>query len=120
LPNAATRTPENLLAAFWDDLDFRTAGDAYSHYDGSKFIIEYVNVPHLSSGGPYTFEIILYPSGTIDFQYLSMNGTRLNEATIGIQNQAKDIGLQVAFNQPYVKDNLRVRFSRAPSRRTRG
>jgi hypothetical protein len=43
-----------------------------------------------------------------------MAGTRLNEATVGIQNQAKDIGLQVAFNQPYVKDNLRLRFSAQP------
>jgi len=114
LPNAASSTPENILAAFWDDLDFRTSGHAYYYYDGSKFIIEYAAAPRLTSGGPYTFEIILYPSGTIDFQYLSMAGSRLNEATIGIQNQAKDIGLQVAFNQPYVKDNLRLRFSRQP------
>ena len=114
LPNASSTTPENVLAAFWDDLTFSSTGDAYYWSDGSKLVIEYVNVPRLSSGGPYTFEIILYPSGTIDFQYLSMAGTRLNEATVGIQNQAKDIGLQVAFNQPYVKDDLRVRFSRQP------
>jgi hypothetical protein len=114
LPNAASATPENLLAAFWDDLDFRSAGDVYYHYDGSKFIVEYVNVPRLTSGGPYTFEIILYPSGTIDVQYLDMRGTRLNEATVGIQNATKDVGLQVAFNANYVKNNLRIRFTREP------
>jgi len=114
LPNAGTTTtpvPENMIAAFWDDLTFTSTGDVYYHYDGSRFIIQYQNVPRLTSGGPYTFEIILYPSGTIDVQYLSMAGTRLNEATVGIQNQAKDIGLQVAFNQPYVKGNLRLRFT---------
>ena len=114
LPNAASGTPENLLAAFWDDLDFRAAGRAYYHYDGAKFIIEYAGVPRLISGGPYTFEIILYPSGTIDFQYLDMQGTRLNEATVGIQNATRDIALQVVFNATYVKNNLRVRFSRQP------
>jgi len=64
--------------------------------------------------GPYTFQILIYPSGTIDFQYLDMQGTRLEEATIGIQNGAKDIGLQVVFNASYVRDDLRVRFSNAP------
>ncbi len=115
LPNAATTTPENLIAAFWDDLTFSSTGDAYYHYDGEKMIISYVGVPRLGTGGgPYTFEIFLYPSGTIDIQYLDMQGTRLNEATVGIQNATKDIGLQVVFNAPYVKNNLRVRFTRKP------
>ena len=112
LPNATA--PENMLAAFWDDLTFSATGDVFYHYDGSRFIISYVNVPRLTSGGPYTFQIILYPSGTIDFQYHTMSGTRLNEATIGIQNAAKDIGLQVVFNSAYVKNSHRVRFSRLP------
>lgn len=112
LPN--TGAPENLLAPFWDDLDLRSAGSVYSYYDGAKFILSYVNVPRYSSGGPYTFQVLLYPSGTIDFQYLSMAGTRLNEATIGIQNGTKDVGLQVVYNAAYVKDNLRIRFSRLP------
>ena len=115
LPNAATSTPENMLAAFWDDLTFSAAGDVYYHYDGTRFIVSYVNVPRLGTGGgPYTFQIILYPSGTIDFQYHTMSGTRLNEATIGIQNGTKDIGLQVVFNSAYVKNSHRIRFSRFP------
>ncbi|HET9251457.1 MAG TPA: S8 family serine peptidase [Candidatus Eisenbacteria bacterium] len=115
LPNAATATPNNLLAAFWDDLTFSSAGDVYYHGDATRFVISYVNVPRLGTGGgPYTFQIILYPSGTIDFQYQTMSGTRLNEATIGIQNAAKDIGLQVVFNSAYVKNNHRIRFSTLP------
>jgi subtilisin family serine protease len=112
LPNAGSGTPPNLLAPFWEDLTFSATGDVYYWGDASRFVISYVNVPRLTSGGPYTFQIILYPSGTIDFQYLDMQGSRLNEATVGIQNAAKDIGLQVAYNQTYVKNNLRVRFSR--------
>jgi len=115
LPSGGATAPENLLAAFWDDLTFSSAGDAYHYYDGSKFIVSWVAVPRLTSGGPYTFQVILYPSGTIDFQYQNMQGTRLNEATIGIQNATKDVGTQVVFNAAYVKDDLRVRFSQAPS-----
>jgi hypothetical protein len=114
LPNSASTTPPALIAPFWDDLTFSSAGHVYYHYDGAKFIISYVGVPRLTSGGPYTFQILLYPSGTIDFQYLDMQGTRLNEATVGIQNANKDVGLTVAFNANYVKDHLRVRFSSQP------
>ena len=114
LPSGGATAPENLIAPFWDDLTFSTTGDVYTYYDGSRFIISYVNVPRLGSGGPYSFQILLYPSGTIDFQYLDMQGTRLNEATIGIQNALKDVGLQVAFNAPYAHNNLRLRFSRQP------
>ncbi len=113
-PSGGTTAPENAIAPFWDDLTFSAAGDVYYHYDGSKFIISFVAVPRLTSGGPYTFQILLYPSGTIDFQYLDMQGTRLNEATVGIQNATRDVGLQMVFNAPYVHDGLRVRISNQP------
>lgn len=114
LPSGGATAPENLIAPFWDDLTFSSAGDVYYHYDGSRFIVSFVAVPRLGSGGPYTFQVLLYPSGTIDFQYLDMQGTRLNEATIGIQNATKDVGLQVAFNAAYVANNLRVRMTNQP------
>ena len=115
LPSGGATAPENLVAPFWDDLTFSSLGDAYHYYDGEKFIVSWVGVPRLGTGGgPYTFQILLYPSGTIDFQYLDMQGTRLNEATIGIQNATKDVGTQVVFNAGYVKNNLRVRFSTQP------
>jgi len=108
LPSASA--PENLIAPFWDDLTFTTSGDAYYHNDGQRLIIEYKDVPRLTSGGPYSFQIHLYPSGRIEFHYQSMQGTRLNEATVGIQNETKDAGLAPAFNVNYVHDNLAVRF----------
>ncbi len=114
LPSGGTTAPVNLIAPFWEDLTFSATGDVYHHYDGQKFIISYVAVPRLSSGGPYTFQILLYPSGTIDFQYLDMQGTRLNEATVGIQNSTRDVGLQMVFNAAYVHDNLRVRITNQP------
>ena len=82
----STSAPFNLLAVFHDDLTFTSTGDAFYHYDGTRLIVEYKAVPRLTSGGPYTFQVHLYPSGRIEYHYQTMAGTRLNEATIGIQN----------------------------------
>ncbi len=114
LPNGGA--PENLLAAFWDDLNVRVTDGAgvYYLYDGSKLIVQYDQVPRYGSGGPYTFQVLLYPNGTIVYQYASMQGTRLNEATIGIQNDLRDDGLTVAYNTNYVHDGLAVRFQAFP------
>jgi hypothetical protein len=106
--------PENLLAAFWDDLNPAGVPRIYHHTDGTRFIVSYVGVPRFSSGGPYTFQVVLWSNGAIDYQYLDMQGTRLNEATIGIQNATRDIGLTVVHNAAYVQNNLRIRFTRAP------
>ncbi len=117
LPN--TGAPENLLAPFWDDLDFYGVPHVYTYGDGSRFIVQYNDVsrhyyPAPSEPDHMTFQVILYPSGRIVYQYLTMTATLLDSATIGIQNQAKNDGLQVVYDLPYVHDNLAVAFSLAP------
>ncbi len=113
LPNSGTTVPENLIAPWWDDQDLRTSGDVYSYYDGTRFIIEYLASPHYGNTGTYTYQVMLYPNGDIHFQYLDMQGV-VNTATVGIQNAARDIGLQVVSDAAYVHNNLRVKFSRVP------
>jgi len=112
LPSSSA--PENALAPFWDNLTFATMGDAYYYYDGYRAIIEYLAVPRYASGGPYSFQVHLYPSGTIEFHYLEMGGTRLDEATIGIQNGTRNVGLAPAFNVPYVRSGMAIRFVPSP------
>lgn len=111
IPTAAE--PNNLLAAFWDDLIFTTAGTAhyYSDMANNRFIIQYTNVPHYGTTEPgvYTFQMILKTNGEIIYQYLDMQQT-LNSATIGIENATGTIGLQVAFNQAYMQNNLAIKF----------
>jgi subtilase family protein/HYDIN/CFA65/VesB family protein/fervidolysin-like protein len=111
LPNSGA--PENLLAAFWDDLriDPAAGNNVYYEFDGSKLVVQYDNVPRYSSGGPYTFQVILYASGTIMYQYLTMDGARLDEATIGLQNGARDDGMTMAFNTDYVHDGMAIRIA---------
>ncbi len=117
LPSAGSRVPKSLIAPFWDDMDLRTTGAVWTHNDGSRFIVSWVGVPHWTSGapagGPYTYQAILYPSGKIVYQYLSMTPPK-NSATIGIQNETRDIGLMTTFNTDYAHDGLAVQFTRTP------
>jgi subtilisin family serine protease len=111
LPNAGA--PTALIAPFWDDLTAVTSGDVYYQSDGSRLIVQWHNIPHYGSGGPYTFQAILHGDGTIEYQYLLM-GSPTNSATIGIQNAARTDGLQVVFNQAYLHDNMAVRIAAVP------
>jgi hypothetical protein len=105
-PNA----PENLLAVFWDDMDFRMGGEAWYNTDGSQLVISYIGVPHYSSGGPYTYQIVLNSNGIIRYNYQEINYPD-DSNTIGIQNGDASIGLQVAYNQTYVHSELTIRIS---------
>jgi len=104
-----TSEPHNLIAPFWDDLNFNDSGDAYYRSTGDSLIISYVNVVHyyLGGSGPYTFQVILLANGNIIFQYQDINPPD-NSATIGIQNSDGSIGLQVVYNAAYVQENLAI------------
>jgi PKD repeat protein len=106
----STMNPNDLLAVFWDDLTLSSSGTCHYYGDEEIFVVQYTNVPRLSSGGPYTFQVWLSPQGVIMYQYLTMAGTRLNEATIGIENAAGTVGLQTAYNQNYVHDDMAIMF----------
>jgi hypothetical protein len=108
--------PKNLLAVFHDDLrvDPDDGSQVFWEFDGEKLIVQFDNVPRLGFGGPYTFQALLYPTGTIVYQYLSMQGTRLDEATIGIQNATRDDGLTIVYDADYVHDNLAIRIGTPP------
>jgi subtilisin family serine protease len=105
--------PPNLLAIFWDDLNFAGVEHAYYYNDGTRLIVEYQNVLRRQKGGPFTFEAILYPNGAIVCQYLQM-GAPTNSGTIGLQNRLKNDGLTVLFNGDGLRDRTAIRFSSAP------
>ena len=99
----------NLIAPFWDDLDFRGVRRAYVYNDGTRFIVSWMGVWQAGAGGPYTFQLLLYPSGEIRCQYYSM-GKVPYSATIGIQNSSGTIGLMSVFNALYVQSGLAIRY----------
>ncbi len=61
--------------------------------------MEYQAVPGRTDSGDYTFQAILYPDGTIIFQYLEMTAD-VTGATVGIENATGTDGLQVVYNAP--------------------
>ncbi|MCP4634376.1 MAG: T9SS type A sorting domain-containing protein, partial [candidate division Zixibacteria bacterium] len=106
----STMAPHNLLAVFWDDMNPYAGGQVYYYVNEDSAIITWENVPHYYDEGSYTFQIIILASGTVVFQYHSLVG-EVNSATVGIQNSDGTIGLQVAYNQEYLHDEMAILFS---------
>ncbi|NIW46838.1 MAG: choice-of-anchor D domain-containing protein, partial [candidate division Zixibacteria bacterium] len=102
--------PNHIIAPFWDDLNPTIGGTIHYHSDANQFIVQYTNIQHFGGSAPYTFQVILDSNGKILYQYLDMQGD-VTSATIGIENVDASDGLEVAFNAPYVHDNLAVRIA---------
>jgi hypothetical protein len=107
IPTAAE--PNNLLAVYWDDLNLSTTstyahGEVWYYNDpgGAFFVMEFDSCAKYGStvtGEYYTFEIILYPDGIIEYMYKDVvHGTSSISATVGIENAAGDDGIQCTYN----------------------
>ncbi len=109
IPNATE--PNDLVAPYWDDLDPSAGGEIYTLSELGRFVVSWVGVPRWEDGGSNTFQAILYPDGRILCQYESMgNGGPVDSATVGIENSDGSDGLQVAYDEAYVKDGLAVQI----------
>ncbi|MBN1887871.1 MAG: VCBS repeat-containing protein [Thermoflexales bacterium] len=99
--------PANLIAPFWDDLDPSGHGDVYYQtVNSNTLVVSYIGVPRYNETlSSLTFQAILRRDGSIAFQYRAMTGT-LDSATVGFQNRYRNVGLQVAYNEPYVTSTL--------------
>lgn len=115
IPSVAA--PNNAIYAFWDDLDLRFRGKLYFYNDTftGRFIIQYDSVQRYANGAQnsdtMTFQIILRPNGSIQTHYREMIATVLNSATIGIENAAGTVALQVVNDAAYMHDNLAIQFA---------
>ncbi|HKJ69569.1 MAG TPA: LamG-like jellyroll fold domain-containing protein, partial [bacterium] len=117
IPNGAS--PNNLIAAFWDDQITSSTGTIYYETRGTapnrQFIVEWYQVPRINdAGSDLTYEIILSESdNSILFQYATMNSSYGDgsSATLGIENSDASEGLEISYNSSYVYDGLAVRIS---------
>jgi hypothetical protein len=105
----STAAPANLIAAFENDLDLRASGDVYFQDYGDHAVIQFERAARYDGDGYSTFQIVLQKDGIIEFYYKEMIGT-VDSATVGVQNNARDKGLTIAYRQPYLKSNLAVRI----------
>ncbi|HKQ98885.1 MAG TPA: S8 family serine peptidase, partial [Candidatus Polarisedimenticolia bacterium] len=112
-PLPSPGAPENLIAAFWDDLYVDSTSKVIYARTADSFTVQFDNIANLNGTGPYTFQIVLRTGGRIEVNYLLMRGT-LTGATVGIQDATTTRGLQVVFNASYVHDSLALTYSTLP------
>ena len=107
----STSAPENLVAFFWDDLDFRNGGAAYyQRVDPDTLVVQFENVPYYgSTTNRVTCQALLKSDGSIIFQYQRVDVA--TGCTVGIQDATQAKGVQVAYNQTYVQPNLAVQLT---------
>ena len=115
IPNGST--PNGFLAWLWDDLDITNGnnpgGRVILDTSGQRAIIQFIDFPEYSgnAGDVVNAEVILYPDGTVKFQYLSFaDGFDKNSGTVGIENMAGNDGLETAYLTEYLHDSLAVVF----------
>lgn len=111
LPSAYA--PENVVAFFWDDLTLESSGAAYYQLlDAQTLVVEFKDVSyHDYPVSKLTCEAILQANGRITFQYKLVGGA--NSCTIGIQNETRDQGVTVSYNDGYPRAGLAVRIEPA-------
>jgi len=118
----SSSAPRPAIFGFWDDLSPENesgsgcpdqGGNVFTYAFDDKFVIWFDHVIRCSGGypGTYDFEIVLHNTGDVDINYRAMQGY-LTSATIGMQNNEGTDGLQVAYNDPYVADQLSLKIRR--------
>jgi hypothetical protein len=103
--------PDAMIAPMWDDHKSGPGANigVWTYFDEElwRFIVTWYNVPANQSGGPNTFQLILYdqsfyPTVTGDgpfmFQYQDFNdtqsaGTDFNKCSIGIKDHNSTVGM---------------------------
>lgn len=85
--------PPNIIAPYWLDLRPDSAGDVYYKQESDRLIVQYQAVRSYSGSSTYTFQVILFSNGNIEFRYKAMGAT--NAVAIGIQDGSKVLGVNV-------------------------
>ncbi|MGB5819766.1 MAG: choice-of-anchor D domain-containing protein [Saonia sp.] len=103
----------NVIAGFWSDLEPQNGGAVHIEAFADAVVVQWTNAP-IFFGAPeetVTFKIIIFADGTIDIFYDDVDGASfVDQGTVGIENADGSDGAQVAFNTPYIKDGLALRF----------
>ena len=122
----STVPPNDFIAPYWTDLNPEAGGDIYYyHYEHTlggqgmgaagtftsddlsvessrtKFVVQWNAVPYYCTGAvcpAVTFQVLLYPSGAIKFQYQNMepNPNIHGRPVIGIENGEGDAGIMMS------------------------
>ncbi len=106
-PIPSTDSPNNIVAAYWDDMNPRDGGQVayYADTANHRFIVEWYQVPHYSGGSPETFEVILYdpayyptPTGDGEIVVQMNSNPSQSDYTMGIENASGTDGIQIFYD----------------------
>jgi hypothetical protein len=113
-PLPSAQSPANMIAAFHDDLSTIGQGEIFLKQEPDRVIIQWEKMTHYNYPTSFTFQMHLNQNGSVHFYYKQLEGD-LNTNTIGMQNQSRDTGFTIAYNTPYVHDNLAIQISPLPN-----
>jgi len=115
IPSSAE--PNNFIAPLWSDLEPQNGTGVFYLATSEYFIVQYEAVPgfglppFLPIPDPVTFQVILYPDGSIKAQYENVDSSIATSSTVGLEGPDGTSGLQVIFNTEYLTDNLAITFT---------
>ena len=115
--------PRSAIFGFWDDLNpvnnncNSCSGEVFYHSNDDRMVVWFNDVAHWPTNFEnsfYDFQIVIFKTGEIKFNYNNMVGIS-NSATIGIQNDSGNSGLQMSYNTEYVENELTTFVKKNPT-----
>ena len=118
----------NILTAgifpFWDDLNpindncnQYCSGQVYYQSTSERFVVTFDQVAHWWTNFEnsfYTFQVVLYPNGEIDFNYLNLEGN-FSSSTIGIQSANSSDAIMMSFDSnSLIQNEYSILVSQSP------
>lgn len=105
IPNTAA--PNNFVAPFWDDLNPSSSGSGKIYYKSfsTYVVVTWENVYLYGKTTPQKFQVILYNTGEIRFQYHTLNSGY--SCTVGVENSGGTSG--TAYTSP-LYNGLALKF----------
>jgi|GEM_PF-2644100 len=102
--------PSGFISPFWKDLSPNNGGTISYDLNQDFVKVQFTGIPDYDDSGNFTFQVILYRSGDIQFLYQSMTGN-VNDATIGTESASGIDGLQIAFNTRYLSNQMAIHIA---------
>lgn len=116
IPDASD--PNNMAAAWWDDLNPAAGGSVYTSVQGTspsrRFVTSWVDInPYGTTGNPVSFQIVVdEATDAVTFQYLDASaaaGSSGSSATVGVENGDATNGTQISFNSASIASGTAYR-----------
>lgn len=114
--------PNNIIAAFWDDLDYTSTNGRYLYKTigtapNRKLVVQWTNTGFYNVTTPLgTFQIILYEGSNaiqVQYRYLVSQADLAHGsgAGVGIENVDGTVGVQYSLNEVALNSGLAIRFT---------